>query len=162
MEDGKLIKRILRLNCYNIRMAHQKLVYTEYDALGRVVLTHRTGGVLVQAFDYAPCGDLIATHTYTNGTDTITASYAYDMFGNRTVTTDALGNAVCKSYDPFGRVVAEWGATYPVRHAYDTQGRRTSLATTRDGATWDETAWTYDTATGLCSSKTYADGSSVT
>ena len=97
-----------------------------------------------------------------NKTNTIVESYAYDMFGNRTVTTDALGNAVCKSYDPFGRVIAEWGATYPVRHAYDTQGRRTSLATTRDGATWDETAWTYDTATGLCSSKTYADGSSVT
>ncbi len=116
----------------------------------------------LQAFTYAPCGDLIATHTYTNGTDTITESYAYDMFGNRIATTDALGNAVYKSYDPFGRVVAEWGATYPVRHAYDTQGRRTSLATTRDGATWDETAWTYDPRTGLCMSKTYADGSTVT
>ena len=96
-------------------------------------------------------GELYTQHAkydYTNGIDTTAETCAYDMFGNRTVTTDALGNAVCKSYDPFGRVVAEWGATYPVRYAYDTQGRRTSLATTRDGETWDETTWTYDPATG--------------
>ncbi len=116
----------------------------------------------LQAFTYAPCGDLIAKATYTNGTDAIVESYAYDMFGNRTATTDALGNTVFKSYDPFGRVVAEWGATYPVRFSYDTQGRRTSLSTTRDGNLWDTTTWAYDASTGLCLSKTYADGSTIT
>ena len=59
----------------------------------------------------------------TNKTDTIVESYAYDMFGNRIATTDVLGNMVFKSYDPVGCVVAEWGATYPVRFSYDTQGR---------------------------------------
>ena len=102
-----------------------------------------------------------AKSTYTNGTDTITEFYDYDMFGNRIATTDALGNAIYKSYDPFGSVVAEWVATYPVRYAYDTQGRRTSLSTTRDGDTWDTTTWAYDPRTSLCLSKTYADGSVV-
>ena len=103
-----------------------------------------------------------AKSTYTNGTDTISETYAYDTFGNRTATTDALGYVVYKSYDPFGLVIAEWGATYPVRFTYDTQGRRTSLSTTRDGDTWDTTTWAYDPCTSLCLSKTYADGSSVT
>ena len=83
------------------------------------------------------------------------------MLGNRIATTDALGNAVFRSYDPFGQIVTEWGATYPVRYTYDTQGRRTSLSTTRDGTTWDTTTWAYDAATGNCLSKTYADGSTI-
>ena len=40
-------------------------------------------------------------------------------------------------------------------------GRRISLATSRDGSTWDTSSWMRDPATGLCTSKTYADGSSV-
>ena len=60
-----------------------------------------------------------------------------------------------------GNVVAEWGATYPVRYTYDSAGRRTSLSTTRDGACWDTTTWEYDAATGNCVSKIYADGSTV-
>ena len=79
-----------------------------------------------------------------------------------------LGNTTFKTYDPLGNVVAEWGATYPVRYAYDTQNRRTSLTTFRttggspplatDG---DTTMWTYDPATGNYLSKTYADNSQV-
>ena len=72
-----------------------------------------------------------------------------------------FGNTVFRVYDPFGQITAEWGATYPVRYTYDTQGRRTSLSTTRDGTTWDTTAWVYDPVTGNCISKTYADGSTV-
>ena len=138
-----------------------------YDAFGRVVARCRGAGgptaesTAVAAYDYAPCGDLIATHTFTNGTDAVTETYDYDMLGNRVATTDALGGTIYKAYDPFGRVVAEWGVTYPVRHAYDTHGRRTSLSTTRDGAIWDTTTWAYDHATGLCTNKTYADGSTV-
>ena len=60
------------------------------------------------------------------------------------------------------KFIAEWGATYPVRYTYDTRNRRTSLSTTRDGVTWDTTAWAYDSRTGNCISKTYADGSTVT
>ncbi|MBQ3288657.1 MAG: RHS repeat-associated core domain-containing protein [Kiritimatiellae bacterium] len=49
-----------------------------------------------------------------------------------------------------------------MRYTYDSQNRRTSLSTTRDGVTWDTTTWTYDAATGNCLSKTYADNSTVT
>ena len=138
-----------------------------HDALGRIVATTRTIGesatVPHQSFDYAPCGDLLATHTYTNDTEYVTETYTYDALGQRVSTTGALGNAVYRSYDPLGNVVAEWGATYPVRHTYDTAGRRTSLSTTRDDCiTWDTTTWAYDPATGLCTSKTYADGSTIT
>ena len=138
-----------------------------YDAFGRVSSTTRTIGesdpAPHQFFDYAPCGDLLATHTYTNDTDYVTESYISDALGRRVAMTDALCNVVYRSYDPQGNVTAEGGATYPVRQTYDTAGRRTSLSTTRDnGATWDTTTWTYDSATGLCLAKTYADGSTVT
>ena len=140
--------------------------FSSYDAFGRVAETRRVIGnsspLPVQSFDYTPCGDLLATHTYTNETDAITESYAYDTQGNRTATTNALGDVVLRICDPFGRVVSEDGAAYPVRYAYDTEGRRTSLSTTRDGTTWDTTTWAYDAATGNCLSKTYADGSTVT
>ena len=114
------------------------------------------------AATYTPYGDLLATHTYTNGADDIVETYAYDMLGNRIATTDAQGNTIYRTYDPFGLVTAEWGATYPVRYTYDTQRRCTSLSTTRDGTTWDTTTWTYEHATGNCTSKTYADGSTIT
>ncbi|MBR2771562.1 MAG: hypothetical protein IKD78_06065, partial [Bacteroidales bacterium] len=50
-------------------------------------------------------------------------------------------NTIYRTYDPLGNVIAECGATYPVRYTYDTAGRRTSLSTTRDGTTWDTTTW---------------------
>ena len=151
-----------------------------YDAFGRIAATSRSIGdaalLPLQSFDYSPVGDLIAAHTYTNGADFVSESYAYDMLGNLVAATDALGNTIFKSYDPLCNVVAEWGATYPVRYTYDTQNRRTSLSTTRSAtsnlqpfnlstfqlAQWDTTAWTYDPRTGNCLSKTYADNSTVT
>ena len=139
--------------------------FNSYDAFGHIAATSRSIGEAalspLQSFTYAPSGDLLAKHTYTNGTEIITETYAYDLLGNRIATTDALGNTTYRTYDPFGRVLAEWGATYPVRYTYDTAGRRTSLSTTRDGVTWDTTTWTYDHATGNRLSKTYADGSTV-
>ena len=141
--------------------------FSAYDALGRVIVTSRQIGrdalvASVQSFDYSLVGDLLAKHTYTNGTDIITETYAYDNLGNRIATIDALGNTIFKSYDAVGNVIAEDGATYPVRQTYDTQGRRTSLSTTRDGVTWDTTTWAYDAATGNCLLKTYTDNSTVT
>ena len=150
-----------------------------YDAFARLTLTGRaailaaptgTTNILpVASYTYTPAGDLLATHTYTNGTGYTTETYAYDMLGNRIATADALGNTTYRTYDPLGNLTAEWGATYPVRYTYDTAGRRTSLTTfrttgavalaTTDG---DTTAWTYDPATGNCLSKTYADNSAVT
>ncbi|MBQ2630476.1 MAG: hypothetical protein IJG13_12445, partial [Kiritimatiellae bacterium] len=49
--------------------------FSSYDAFGRVAETGRSIGnsspLPVQAFDYTHCGDLLATHTYTNDIDAI-------------------------------------------------------------------------------------------
>ena len=138
-----------------------------YDGFGRVISVERTQGAdvnlqPVSRTEYTPWGDVTAVETYTNGTDVVRESYGYDEFGNRTAVTNALGEVVESDFDVFGNVVALRGATYPVEMDYDTENRRTALRTTRDGVTWDETRWTYDAATRLLSSKTYADNSTVT
>ncbi|MBO7686982.1 MAG: RHS repeat-associated core domain-containing protein [Kiritimatiellae bacterium] len=180
---------IIRRSLHGVLLSTEttgETTYNSYDAFARVAQTARpailaatgTTGVSpvwgsgvspLQAFTYSPAGDLLATHTYTNATDFTTESYAYDLLGNRISTTDAHGNTIHRTYDPFGRILSEWGATYPVRYTYDTQNRRTSLTTFRttggsqlaatDG---DTTTWTYDPYTSLCLSKIYADGSTIT
>ena len=146
------------------------VTFREYDAFGRVLRMSRSalqpnGGsqesVPVEETDYSGAGDVVCRRVWTNELETVSEQFAYDSFGNCILETDPLGNAASRTFDPFGRVLSESGATYPVRFAYDTAGRRTALSTTRDGETWDTTTWSYDHATGLCTNKTYADGSSV-
>ena len=131
-----------------------------YDALGRCVCQSR--GLSRGEFVYSPCGDLVETRLQTNETSFAVGSAAYDSQGRCTSVTDFGGATVFVAYDGAGNVVSVSGATPAKRFGYDTQGRRTLLATTRDGTTWDETRWTYDGATGRCLSKTYPDGSAET
>ena len=109
------------------------------------------------------CSDsaLLSRSVFTNDADVATTRYEYDALGQCVLTVDALGQETRTDYDALGNVVSEGGASYPIRRAYDTAGCCTLLATTRDGTTWDETRWIYDTATGLCTTKIYADGSQV-
>ncbi len=59
-------------------------------------------------------------------------SYAYDpATGRRIATTNALGQATHHHFDPEGRLLATWGATYPVAYEYDDQGRMTAMYTYR-------------------------------
>ena len=51
---------------------------------------------------------------------------------------------------------------YLERNRIGEKFRRTSLATTRDGTTWDVTRWVYNVATGLCISKFSPDDSVAT
>jgi len=135
-----------------------------YDAFGRNVRVEVTvDGVRrpVSSYAYGSADDPVSVSAYTNGSDAVTETYGYDALGRRVRTVNALGIETRAAYDAIGNVVAEDGATYPVRYGYDTAGRRTSLATTRDGATWDVTRWAYDADTGNCTSKAYADGSTV-
>jgi RHS repeat-associated protein len=79
--------------------------------------------------------------------------------GRRISVTDALSNTTYTAYDPEGRVIATWGATYPVAYAYDAYGRMVVMATFRvEGGAGDQTQWLYDEATGLLTNKVYADG----
>ena len=104
---------------------------------------------------------MIAQTTFTNETDGVTETYAYDTFGRRISTVNALGGETTTEYDTLGNVIETAGATYPVRYEYDTAGRRTGMETTRNGRTWDRTQWTYDPATGKCIAKRHADNSLI-
>lgn len=88
--------------------------------------------------------------------------------------TDAQNNTSCYRYDERGRKIAEWGSgIQPVCYAYDSADRLVSLTTFRvadetissdptgrtDG---DTTTWNYHDASGMETSKTYADGKGVT
>ena len=88
--------------------------------------------------------------------------------------TDAQGNISSYRYDERGRKVAEWGTgIQPICYAYDSADRLVTLTTFRvadetisadptgrtDG---DTTTWNYHDASGMETSKTYADGKSIT
>ena len=136
-----------------------------YDAFARVayvahILPNGTTN-LVSHTTYTAAGDVASVELYTNGVLSARETYAYNALGQCIAVTNAAGHSTHRTYDPFGNVLSEEGATTPVRYAYDTSGRRTAMWTTRDGQTWDETHWTYDPQTGFCTSKVYSDGSSV-
>lgn len=173
-----------------------KTEHFTYDGLGRqtahtdgrgniqVTLYNNVGQVSVTA---GYLGDLVSIPQLTAGSALLTNrnTYVCDARDRITAVTGPLGNTVHSAYDGAGNVIAQWGATYPVAYAYDTAGRKTALATTRDAnlssanlftllpagvalsdtahasypAVLDTTRWTYHPATGLLLSKTYADGS---
>ena len=130
-----------------------------YDSLGQCV--GRTQGVANELYAYDAVGDLVAQTTFTNGTEGVTETYAYDAFGRRILSVNALGDETTTEYDAVGNVIETAGATYPVWYEYDTAGRRTEMETTRNGRTWDRTRWTYNPATGKCISKRHADNSQI-
>lgn len=87
--------------------------------------------------------------------------HEYDIRGKRIGSWDPEGNETLFDRDSVGRLMSEYGATYPAFQGLDTAGRLDFLGTTRDGQEWDITEWNYDLSTGLCTNKIYADGSSV-
>ncbi len=113
------------------------------------------------------------TLTVTDAAGNVTTT-AYDTHHDAPATiTDAQSNTTCYRYDVRGRKVAEWGtAIQPACFGYDEADHLVSLKTFRAGTEiissdpvnrtdGDETAWTFDAATGLELSKIYADNSSV-
>ena len=130
-----------------------------YDSLGQCI--GRAQGAANTLYSYDNLGDLVAQTTFTNGAEGVTETYAYDAFGRRISTMNALGDETTTEYDAVGNVVETAGATYPVRYEYDTAGRRTVMRTTRDGRTWDWTRWAYNPATGKCISKRHVDNSQI-
>ena len=131
----------------------------EVDALGRQVATvDGRGNRTVYAYDAA--NNLVST---TDAVGAVTA-YGYDVMGQTVAVTNALGNVTVYEYDLRGNKTYEGGAVYPVRYAYDAFGNKTSMTTYRDEASGvgDTTTWTYDEASGVLLSKTYADGKGLT
>jgi RHS repeat-associated protein len=149
-----------------------------YDALGRQTAVQDARGAV-----HSRCYDGSGRVAWESDPATNGTWYAYDSLGRRIAVTNALGQVTHTAYDAEGRTVASWGATYPVAYEYDSFGRMTAMATTRDNdlncnflallpagvhlsqvshpsypAALDTTRWFYDEATGLLTNKVYADG----
>ena len=133
-----------------------------YDGLARRIAT-TDGRENTTTTAYNSLGQI----AYTEDAASCRTTFVYDTFGRRTEVTDALGNTTHTTYDTDNRVIATWGATYPVRYSYDAQGRMIEMRTYRsetEGAgiplatSGDATRWLYDAPTGLLINKLYADG----
>lgn len=117
-----------------------------YDSLGRRAVVTDANGVTTR-YEYDLLGRLTAVvENYRAGQPSdsqtnVRAEYAHDALGNRTVITDARGNATRYTYDALGRLVAEVNPLgYTTRYAYDALGQRTVI-TAADGIV---TRYTYD------------------
>ena len=159
---------VVRQSVYGVETiltAEGDTFYRWHDAFGRETYSERDNGVEwhpAALREYDAVGDLIAQSVFTDlYWNSLDEYYEYDALGNRISTVRANGEEVLLSYDAQGNLVSERGATYPVRYDCDTGNRRVAMRTTRDGETWDETRWTYDPATELCTSKRRADGTTV-
>ncbi|MBQ8376945.1 MAG: RHS repeat-associated core domain-containing protein, partial [Akkermansia sp.] len=111
----------------------------------------------------------------TDAAGNVTTTVYCDCCDQPASITDAQGNTTCYRYDLRGRKVAEWGTgIQPAVFGYDDAGNMVTLTTFRhpgavistDPAEWeglvqDTTTWTFDPATGLELSKTYADNTAV-
>ncbi|MBR1836892.1 MAG: hypothetical protein IJ783_06350, partial [Kiritimatiellae bacterium] len=166
---GTTVRRI-QYGCTIEETTSEGTTYHYFDAFGRSFTTdhadpgettkrHRTWtgrdrfGDIVEEDEFRRAG--------ATGAAVFATFFARDHFGHVVSSTNAVGDATVFSRDFRGNVTAESGATWPTHQAYDSASRRTGLSTTRDGAAWDATSWAYDAATGLCTNKTYADGSCV-
>jgi YD repeat-containing protein len=135
-----------------------------YDDLRRPIGSTSTSGsrTLTATSHYNALGQL----DYVEDGATNRTTIVYDDLGRRVETIDALNQSTHTAYDPEGRVLATWGATYPVAYEYDDQGRMTALYTYRGTneitsvadilalkPDMDKTTWVYDPATGLLTQK---------
>ncbi|MFZ2633127.1 MAG: RHS repeat-associated core domain-containing protein [Desulfosalsimonadaceae bacterium] len=141
-----------------------------YDAFGRQTgVTDPRTGTSITHYDAKGRVDYVEDAA---GSRT---AFAYDpITGRKTVETNALGKSTRYAYNLQGQVIRTWGdGAYPVEYEYDGLGRMIAMTTFRigsdwDGVTWptsatgDTTAWNYDDATGLLTSKTDAAGNAVT
>lgn len=131
---------------------------THYNSFGQIDWTKDTAGNQT-------------TYTYDNPSTGETDTQRIAHHGLLTAVTDALSRVTSAHYDPAtGRKLAIWGTTYPIRYEYDEHGRMARMHTLRDttvtissyqdfldnASNFDTTAWSYDPATGLLSSKDYA------
>lgn len=131
----------------------------EYDALNRRIeaRTESAGGarVVSQITHYNDLGQIEAAEDAVGNK----TWYTYDSVGRQTAVSNALDQVTITGYDIRGNVTNVTGATYPVSYGYDEMNRLVWMKTYRDGTeSGDTTQWHYDPATGLLTSKIYADG----
>lgn len=150
----------------------------EYDGSRREKVTNARG-IWAQTY-YDDVGRVSSVETPIDDTSTATTAYEYCASdspheGRLKSVANTLGNYTYYVYNERGRITNVWGdVPQPVGIEYDSLGQRTTLKTCRAGTGWDgtswpegqtgdpdETVWAYDPATGLLTSKTYADQTTV-
>ena len=132
----------------------------------RLTQTDGRGNATVTLTDLA--GRTIAV---TDAAGNATTTQYDQLTGSPSLITDALGKTSCYAYDKRGRKIAEWGTgIQPATFTYDEADRVATLTTYRAGdeeittnpsgrTDGDTTTWAYHDASGLVTSKTYADAS---
>ncbi|MBR0457787.1 MAG: hypothetical protein IJJ26_00985 [Victivallales bacterium] len=137
-----------------------------YDGLRRrVSVTAPRTGTSTIAYDAA--GQLSAETDAAGNT----TSCGSDNAGRLAWKKNALNKYARYAYNQRGQQTRVWGDTeYPVEYSYDQYGQKVAMTTFRTGNAWsgeswpnpapvgDTTTWNYDAATGLLTSKVYADG----
>ena len=155
------------------------VTFVQKDSSGQIITTgSQTQDVWGNLLTWTDGRTGTTTYSYDEGAhfllrktmpDQSVISYRYDDYGRLMTTVFPDGTEQCKDYDTEGRIVRQWGRQqYPVSYEYDAYGQKTRMTTYRvhvgaaaawpEGAVGDKTTWTYDTATGNLSQKTYADG----
>ncbi len=148
--------------------SEQRVSYSQYDALGRVIATQTLRGVTIDlAADPQHAGLFTTTFSYPANPDVVTSSQTtYDAAGRvaQSVSTtgiittyeyDAAGRQIASTLDPDGNL-ATTADQQVSAVVYDALGRQTL---TRD-ALGRETSFTYDVL-GRLTQTTYADGSTT-
>ena len=144
-------------------------MYRRYTAYGMEVKQRDGRGNVTTT-----CTDIAGRVVNVTNADNATTTTTYDTNHDQPVViTDAMGNTACYKYDLRGRKIAEWGmAIRPACYAYDDMNNMTMLRTfsvndvvisadPSERSDYDETTWAFDAATGLETSKNYADNSTV-
>ena len=151
--------RPLTATRYGSDKAFVSTVTYGFDSMGRPAYTtdSRTGTTTTTCVS-ATC-DMVAS---VSDPGSRTTSFTYDSRGHRLTVdapdTTASTNVTTTEYDSYSRVKTVTGAgTYPVSYTYDYAGRKKTMTTTggAGGTITAITAWNYDPATGLLTSKRY-------
>ena len=134
-----------------------------YDALGRLHFETENVDGCERPFmrlEHSPAGDITEIATFTNLQSNVSAYFGYDLLGRRIASTNTLGHATQRVMDACGNILLESGATCPAKYSYDSQGRLTSISTTRNGFSWDRSLIGYERTFGREALRQYANGSS--
>jgi len=143
---------------------------TRSFTVGGMVLTQTDGRGNTSTTVTDIAGRVLKVTDAAGNMTTTTYNAAHDL---PAIITDAQGNTTSYRYDVRGRKVAEWGTgIQPACFSYDDADNIVLLKTFRSGTEiissdpstrtdGDVTTWSFDAATGLELSKTYADNSSV-
>jgi RHS repeat-associated protein len=144
---------------------HDKLTSTTtYDSLLRAqIATDSRGNATTTA--YVSGSNLV--YTVTDASAAVLVTNNYDSVGRKNWTEDAGGHYTRYAYNFWDQVVEQWGdGAIPLSYTYDAvYGDKLTLSTYRGGAGWDgavwptgagtadTTTWSYDSPSGLQTSK---------